>query len=296
MGYDVTKTFRPYEIIEGSDGQGPILCDTHTDGGGWIVFQRRTTGDVDFYRDWTEYREGFGSMSGDFWMGNERIHQLSSEKAYELRVDLRYQGKETFAVYESFIIESEADLYKIKLGTYHGTAGNNMHNLQAFSTFDRDNDKSTFNCAISWHGAWWYEKCHRSNLNGQWGATNNRGPRWEGFSGTNPVTFSEMKIRRVPRPQVGYKIKLGTYHGTAGNNMHNLQAFSTFDRDNDKSTFNCAISWHGAWWYEKCHRSNLNGQWGATNNRGPRWEGFSGTNPVTFSEMKIRRVPRPQVG
>ena len=39
MGYDVTKNYRPYVILPGSDGKGPILCDTHTDGGGWIVIQ-----------------------------------------------------------------------------------------------------------------------------------------------------------------------------------------------------------------------------------------------------------------
>ena len=39
--------------------------------------QRRAAGDVDFYRDWTAYRDGFGFLTGDFWLGNEAIHTLT---------------------------------------------------------------------------------------------------------------------------------------------------------------------------------------------------------------------------
>ncbi|GFO38480.1 ficolin-1 [Plakobranchus ocellatus] len=45
----------------------------------WMSLERRTTGDVDFYRDWTSYREGFGSLTGDFWMGNEALYNLTDK-------------------------------------------------------------------------------------------------------------------------------------------------------------------------------------------------------------------------
>ena len=41
-------------------------CDAVTDGGGWLVVQRRQDGSVDFNRGWVEYEEGFGNLTGEF--------------------------------------------------------------------------------------------------------------------------------------------------------------------------------------------------------------------------------------
>ena len=193
----------PYTVIHPSQENSlgvPVLCDTFTSGGGWIVFQRRATGDVNFYRGWEEYKQGFGSLDGDFWLGNENIHAITSTGVFELRIDMMYNGNFAFAHYDSFSVGNEKSNYVLHVAHYDGTAGESLsgeHNGKPFSTHDRDNDNWGNNCAIEYVGAWWYDDCHHSNLNGQWGAGGNKGPRWSTLSGANAVSFSEMKVRRI---------------------------------------------------------------------------------------------------
>ncbi|XP_019366006.1 PREDICTED: ficolin-2-like [Gavialis gangeticus] len=94
-----------------------VMCDMHTDGGGWIVFQKRVDDSVDFFRDWNSYQKGFGSRLTDFWLGNDNIHLLTSLGTNELRIDLEdFENHKTFAKYSSFKISGESDKYKLTLG------------------------------------------------------------------------------------------------------------------------------------------------------------------------------------
>ncbi|RUS77531.1 hypothetical protein EGW08_014715 [Elysia chlorotica] len=192
-----------YTVINRSEIPGldiPILCDTITDGGGWIVIQRRYTREVDFYRNWTSYKVGFGSLDNDFWLGNDNIHSITSTGEYELRVEIRYKGLAKFANYGMFSLDGEEKKYTLHVGSYSGTAGDSLktHNGQKFSTFDQDNDiHQRKNCAEDNHGAWWYYNCQRSNLNGMWDGYFLKGIRWDTTTFLYSAEFSEMKIRRV---------------------------------------------------------------------------------------------------
>ncbi|XP_059781943.1 ficolin-1-like [Balaenoptera ricei] len=181
-----------------------VLCDMDVDGGGWTVFQRRSDGSVDFYRDWTAYKQGFGSQLGEFWLGNDNIHALTAQGNSELRVDLMdFEGNHEFAKYQSFKMAGEAEKYKLVLGAFvEGSAGDSLtsHNNHAFSTKDQDNDKNTANCAVQYQGAWWYNNCHVSNLNGRYlGGPHEsfaNGINWRLGKGYNySYKVSEMKVR-----------------------------------------------------------------------------------------------------
>ncbi|XP_062930010.1 tenascin isoform X4 [Mobula hypostoma] len=176
-----------------------VYCDMTTDGGGWMVFQRRENGKVDFFRKWKDYAAGFGDPSGEFWLGLENLHKITSEGHYELRVDLQDQGDTAYAIYDKFFISDAKSRYKLHIGEYRGTAGDSLsyHQDRPFSTKDRDNDVAVTNCALSYKGAWWYKNCHRVNLNGKYGVANHsQGVNWYHWKGHEySIEFVEMKLR-----------------------------------------------------------------------------------------------------
>ncbi|GFS21324.1 tenascin-R [Elysia marginata] len=177
----------------------PILCDTDTDHGGWIIIQRRVKGLTDFNRSWADYRRGFGSLDEDFWLGNDKIHAITSDGTYELRVDLQYKGRKAFAHYDRFSIGDESEKYKLNIGAYDGSAGDSLryHNQRKFTTIDEDNDSSSYNCATREGGGWWFGSCDHSNLNGNWAVKGELGMEWYRLTGINSASYTEMKIRRV---------------------------------------------------------------------------------------------------
>ncbi|EDW74435.1 uncharacterized protein Dwil_GK19386 [Drosophila willistoni] len=156
-------------------GQKPfkVLCDSSLAGLGWIVIQKRTNGSLNFFRNWQEYREGFGNLNGEFFLGLENIRAITALEPYELYIHLEDFNKTVrHARYDEFAIDNEVGSYALNvLGRYTGTAGDSLrsHYRMKFSTYDRDNDHEfNRNCAFSYVGAWWYNACLDSNLNGQY--------------------------------------------------------------------------------------------------------------------------------
>ncbi|XP_063051809.1 fibrinogen C domain-containing protein 1-A-like [Engraulis encrasicolus] len=185
-----------------------VYCDMTTDGGGWTMIQRHEDGSVNFFRGWLAYREGFGKITGEHWLGMKRIHALTSQANYELRIDLEdFENSTSFAQYGSFgvglfSVDPDEDGYPLTISDYSGTAGDSLpkHNGMKFTTKDVDNDDSENNCAAFYHGAWWYRNCHTSNLNGQYLRGQHTsyadGIEWSSWTGWQySLKFVEMKIR-----------------------------------------------------------------------------------------------------
>uniref|UniRef100_A0A8C0QHP9 Angiopoietin 4 n=1 Tax=Chelonoidis abingdonii TaxID=106734 RepID=A0A8C0QHP9_CHEAB len=183
-----------------------VFCDMETDRGGWTVIQRRTNGSVNFQRKWKEYKQGFGDPAGEYWLGNEAVHLLTSQASYSLRVELLdWEGNQAYAHYETFQLGSERHLYRISLKGYSGTAGQQSGIvLQGtnFSTRDSDNDNCLCKCAQMLSGGWWFDACGLSNLNGiYYPAKHNvrklNGIRWHYFQGPS---YSLKGTRMMIRP------------------------------------------------------------------------------------------------
>uniref|UniRef100_A0A8C2EXH2 Fibrinogen beta chain n=1 Tax=Cyprinus carpio TaxID=7962 RepID=A0A8C2EXH2_CYPCA len=183
-----------------------VFCDQTSKKGGWVLIQNRMDGSVDFGRRWDDYRRGFGNIAsdvgkghcqtpGEYWLGNDRISQLTKMGPTELLVEMEdWSGSKVYAQYEQFTVQGEATNYILAAGHYSGTAGNTfldgatelfgenrtmtIHNGMMFSTYDRDNDKwipgdSSKQCSREDGGGWWYNRCHSCNPNGRyyWGGS-----------------------------------------------------------------------------------------------------------------------------
>ena len=179
------------------------------------MFQRRCDGTENFYRGWTDYENGFGNVKGEHWLGLKKISCLTKVPVKtKLRIDLAdFAGHSKFACYDHFHVGTPNTNYRLTIGGYQnwgiGAAGDSMTrsgstnlNGMPFSTHDRDNDRYSLNCAVSWSGAWWYNRCTDSNLNGLYldGRSDNDGVTWEYFNATAPryytLRYSDMKLRR----------------------------------------------------------------------------------------------------
>ncbi|XP_055776139.1 tenascin-like isoform X2 [Salvelinus fontinalis] len=190
-----------HTIYLGGDESQPIqvYCDMDTDGGGWIVFVRRQSGKLEFFRNWRNYTAGFGDTNDEFWLGLSNLHKITVAGQYELRVDLRDKGDVAYAQYDKFSVSDPRSRYKVHVGGYSGTAGDSMtyHHGRPFSTYDHDNDIAVTNCALSYKGAFWYKNCHRVNLMGRYGDdSHSKGVNWFHWKGhEHSIEFAEMKIR-----------------------------------------------------------------------------------------------------
>ncbi|KAH8293177.1 hypothetical protein KR044_010114, partial [Drosophila immigrans] len=167
-----------------------VDCDAKTRGGGWTILLRRMDGSVDFYRNWTEYKNGFGNIEGEFFLGLDKIHALTADTKQELICILEdFQSDIRYELYDEFAIGDELEAYALHtLGKANGTAGDSFsqHLGHKFTTIDRDNDQWNGNCAQLYIGAWWYNKCHASNLAGKYNDnTYGKGVTWSNFRGQN---------------------------------------------------------------------------------------------------------------
>nr|XP_002125040.1 fibrinogen C domain-containing protein 1-like [Ciona intestinalis]XP_026691744.1 fibrinogen C domain-containing protein 1-like [Ciona intestinalis] len=180
-----------------------VYCDMTTDGGGWTVFQRRINGKQDFDLTWDEYRRGFGNKSAEFWMGLDKLHSLTRQGSYELRIELKdCQNKTLYAKYGTFKVMNLSENFRLQIAEFSACPGFDdslsYHNGMLFSTKDRDNDLlHSQSCSSVYHSGWWYKTCHRANLNGQYRpcVVTADAMTWHNNSIAVGLRFTEMKFR-----------------------------------------------------------------------------------------------------
>ena len=209
------------------------MCLASDKGRGWIVVQRRVDDSLSFeLKLWEDYKRGFGDYLGNYWIGLQTLHQITSSGDYDLFVgfSLTSFGHTRRAFYTKFTIGSEEEGYKMDYTYFDTTRSSGLstdhlskHKGDKFSTLDRDNDEvSAYDCAngisagdvanTQHYGGWWFgdpgnhgsisSACYQSNLNGKYysnGVDNiGNGLKW-GNAAPNSVSLLKtiMAIRRV---------------------------------------------------------------------------------------------------
>ncbi|XP_075711188.1 fibroleukin [Rhinoderma darwinii] len=196
-----------------------VYCDMDSMGGGWTVVQRRKDGTMSFNRTWDEYKNGFGNLSGEFWLGNDRIHLLTKSSNMILKIELEdFKGAKEYANYDQFYVANEYLKYKLSVSGYSGTAGDALHfskqynhDQKFFTTPDKDNDRyPSGNCGAYYSSGWWFDACMSANLNGKYYEKEYKGVRngifWGTWKGVSEENFSSFRqtfkaVRMMIRPK-----------------------------------------------------------------------------------------------
>uniref|UniRef100_A0A674IAC3 Fibrinogen C-terminal domain-containing protein n=1 Tax=Terrapene triunguis TaxID=2587831 RepID=A0A674IAC3_9SAUR len=155
--------------------QFEVYCELNSTSEGWTVLQRnRHDTQITWAESWSTYKYGFGNVQDDYWLGTEYIYQIAKQKVYQIRFVIHdSSGTMKYADYNLFGLEEESKGYRLRLGSYTGTAGDAMtsnnpttvHDNMKFSAKDLDQDIYGGNCASSYGGGWWYSACHSVRLN-----------------------------------------------------------------------------------------------------------------------------------
>jgi ficolin len=194
---DGIRTDGIYSISPKGGEPFEVFCDMT--GGGWTVLQRRFDGSLSFVRNYTDYVHGFGNISGEYWLGLEQMHKLTTIPGFTntLRIDVHYfNGTPAYEIYPSFAVGDSSSEYMLHVSRANvstlstGLVNENLyyHNGSMFSTPDHDVAASR-RCVNDneYSGGWWYKACTDIHLNGVFGDHGLHGIHIDnGVRGVNP--------------------------------------------------------------------------------------------------------------
>ncbi|XP_038075587.1 ficolin-3-like [Patiria miniata] len=176
-GYNTSGVYTIYPAAYSGDGLR-VHCDMDTAGGGWVTIQRRQDGSVNFFRNWTEYRAGFGNLTGEFWLGNAALQGLTTFGGpWVIRFDFEdWYGNTAWAEYSGFQLLGGAYTLSYDVYNKNSTAGNSLWQIENRPFQTEDNHNSFFDVPSVCQGGWWYDfiPCGKVNLNGVYYSKNDQ--------------------------------------------------------------------------------------------------------------------------
>ncbi|XP_066465093.1 fibrinogen-like protein 1 [Eleutherodactylus coqui] len=168
-----------------------VFCEMSKNGGWTFIQKHDGTNGLSFQRTWKEYKNGFGNIQGEHWLGLQYIYALTQQpnRPSKLHIFMEdFNDQTAYAEYSSFSIGNEKKFYQLRVDNYTGTAGDAFlgaagiegtnQNGSFFSTEDEVHDNCHpacyvedimyVSCSAQFHAGWWFNACGNTNLNGIW--------------------------------------------------------------------------------------------------------------------------------
>ena len=97
-----------------------VYCTrTEEDDSTWTLIQRRSNNATDFQRSWSNYKNTFGDPAINYWLGLDKMHAITRQRQYKLRVDITDWNDVTLkAQYDSFEIMGQELWYQLRYNGY----------------------------------------------------------------------------------------------------------------------------------------------------------------------------------
>ena len=128
---------------------GDLILRNTMAGSDWLFFNR----------PWSDYQQGFGTIDSLYWIGLNKLHDLS-QRGCSVRFDLQaLDGTWYFTQYSTFVVGDSADFYRLSVNGFSGDIYDAMisrHSNTQFSTFDYG---PTSSCASNLKGGWLFHGC-----------------------------------------------------------------------------------------------------------------------------------------
>ena len=131
----------------------------------WRTIQQRTKpGSFGAKNNESTYRQGFGKLKDNYWIGLDKIYNLTRNNPMKLR--LYYEttdGSIGVAFYNKFYIGDESSNFALYFDSYsHGNAGNSLGNRSEFLfTSERINN-------TVYYQGWWHDFRSDSTFNARY--------------------------------------------------------------------------------------------------------------------------------
>uniref|UniRef100_A0A0K8U109 Tenascin-N n=2 Tax=Bactrocera latifrons TaxID=174628 RepID=A0A0K8U109_BACLA len=127
----------------------------------WLLIQRRINDKLSFNRNWQEYKNGFGDLTGSFFIGLERLHKLLLGTNSLLWIQLGTATNDSpYRIYTNFLIANETEQYRLVSLDIENLRDDLVNAKDwRFQTFDAGNE-----CAKTMQSGWWYNETKEQNV------------------------------------------------------------------------------------------------------------------------------------